>query len=165
VLDIGTGCGNIVISLAKNKPNWRFTALDINQKALKVAEKNTTVHQLKNIEFVCSNLFDNIRKGEKFNIVVANPPYISASEYSNISSTVKEQPQEALVTKNEGCFFYQEIFAKVRPFLRKKFLLILEIGYQQREKVIKLIIEYFPQAEVSIYRDYANYFRVIAVFS
>ena len=163
VLDIGTGCGNIVISLAKNKPNWNFTALDINQKALKMAKKNAAVYQLKNIEFIRSNLFDNIRKNEKFDIVVANPPYVSETEYSNLFPAAREQPSEALVAKNEGCFFYQQIFAQIRTFLRKRFLLILEIGYQQREKVIKLIIEYFPQVEVSIFPDYAARSRVIAI--
>jgi release factor glutamine methyltransferase len=102
--------------LAKNKPNWDFTAIDINQKALKTARTNAASYQLKNIKFVRSDLFSNIKE-EKFNIIVANPPYVSDSEYSNISSTAREQPKEALVAKNDGYFFYQEIFAKARTFL------------------------------------------------
>ncbi|CAG8613643.1 7649_t:CDS:2, partial [Ambispora leptoticha] len=127
VLEIGTGCGNLVISLAKNQPNWNFWAADINQKALKVAKNNSTIHQVKNIEFIYSDLFDRLKQGEKFNIIVSNPPYVSVEEYKKLSPAVKAQPVEALVAENEG--------------------------HQQAEKVIKLIIEYFPQAEVSIFPD------------
>ena len=51
VLDIGTGCGNIAVSLAKNKPNWNFVAIDINQEALEVAKVNTEIHQIKNVNY------------------------------------------------------------------------------------------------------------------
>jgi release factor glutamine methyltransferase len=103
--------------LAKNKPNWSFTAVDINQKALKTARMNAVFYQLRNIKFVQSDLFSNIRKEEKFNIIVANPPYLSDGEYGNISLMAREQPKEALVAKNDGYFFYREIFTKVRVFL------------------------------------------------
>jgi release factor glutamine methyltransferase len=150
--------------LAKNRPNWRFAAVDINQKALKVAEKNATIHQLKNIEFISSNLFADLDNKKKFDIIVANPPYVSNSEYLGLSPATKAQPREALIAPNDGYFFYQKIFQNVPNFLAKKFLLIVEIGYQQAEKVIKLIIEYFPQAEVSIYPDYEGRSRVIAIY-
>ena len=70
-----------------------------------------------------------------------------------------------MVTKNNGYFFYQEIFHQAHNFLTEKFLLVVEIGYQQEEKVIKLIIEYFPQAKVSIFFDYEGHSRVIAIYS
>ena len=73
------------------------------------------------------------------------------------------QPIEALVAKDDGYFFYQQIFQQARDFLAEKFLLVVEIGHQQAEKVIKLIIEYFPQAKVSIFSDYVGHSRVIAV--
>ncbi|CAJ0866226.1 13979_t:CDS:10 [Entrophospora sp. SA101] len=152
VLDIGTGCGNIVISLAKNKPNWNFITVDINAKARQVAKKNAVAYQLKNIELIESNLFNNV-KG-RFDLIVANPPYVSSNEYEDLSPAAKAQPREALIAPNDGYFFYQEIFRQAGNFLAKRFLLVVEIGYQQAEKVIKLIIEYLPQAQVSIYPDY-----------
>ena len=164
VLDLGTGCGNIAISLAKNRPFWSLIAVDINQKALAIAKNNAVNQQVKNIEFIWSDLFINIDKNQKFNIIVANPPYVSASEYENLFPATKEQPREALVAANEGYFFYQEIFRQARNYLAKKFLLVVEIGYQQEEKVIKLIIEHFPQAKVSIFADYEGHSRVIAIY-
>lgn len=163
VLDIGTGCGNIVISLAKYQPNWSLTAVDINEKTLGVAKNNAELCQVENIQFIQSDLFSNVEKNEKFDIIVSNPPYISNDEYEKLAPIVKEQPKEALVAANDGYFFYQEIFRSVGNFLAKKFLLIVEIGYQQEEKVVKLIIEYFPQAKVSIFSDYQDRSRVIAI--
>jgi release factor glutamine methyltransferase len=111
-----------------------------------------------------SDLFSNIDKNEKFDIIVSNPPYVSSAEYENLSPLTKQQPQKALVGKDDGYFFYQEIFRHARNFLAKKFLLVVEIGYQQKEKVIKLIIEYFPQAKVSIFFDYQSHSRVLAFY-
>jgi len=165
VLDLGTGCGNIAISLAKNRPFWSLAAVDINQKALEVAKNNAVNQQVKNIEFIWSDLFSNADKCLKFDIMVANPPYVGANEYENLSPATKEQPREALVAGNDGYFFYQEIFRQARNYLAKKFLLVVEIGYQQEEKVIKLIIEHFPQAKVSIFFDYEGHSRVIAIYS
>ena len=164
VLDIGTGCGNIVISLAKSRPGWNFTAVDSNEQALRVSQINAAEQKIKNIQFIHSNLFNNLDLKEKFNIIVANPPYVSANEYQNLSPRTKKQPQKALLAEDNGYFFYREIFQQARNFLVEKFLLVVEIGYQQRERVIKLIIEYFPQAEVSIFPDWAGYSRVAAVY-
>jgi release factor glutamine methyltransferase len=163
VLDIGTGCGNIVISLAKSNPNWKFTTVDINPRALAVAKKNSIIHQMKNIEFTHSDLFGNLSQSGKFDLIVSNPPYVSVEDYQNLSPVVKTQPIEALIAEDDGYFFYQQIFQQVRNFLSKKFLLVVEIGHQQAERVVKLIIEYFPQTKVSIFFDYAGHSRVITI--
>jgi release factor glutamine methyltransferase len=110
-----------------------------------------------------SDLFSNLDQQEKFNVIVANPPYVSNREYKNLPPEVKEQPKEALLAANEGYFFYQKIFQQARNFLAEKFLLMVEIGHQQAEKVIKLIIEYFPHVEVSIFPDYEGRSRVIMI--
>ena len=164
VLDIGTGCGNLVISLAKHKPNWNFVAIDINEKSLKIAKINASLHQIKNIKFFHSNLFSNIKVEEKFNIIISNPPYVSDAEYKNISSAAKSQPKEALVAEEKGYFFYRKIFQQVHPFLAKKFLLMVEIGHQQEEKVVKLVIKYFLQIKVSIFPDYEGHSRAIGIY-
>jgi release factor glutamine methyltransferase len=165
VLDIGTGCGNIVISLAKSRPDWKFTTVDISPQALTVAKKNSETHQVKNIGFIRSNLFSQLSQDNKFDLIVSNPPYVSTKEYQNLSPTVKAQPIEALIAEDEGYFFYQKIFQQARNFLAEKFLLVVEIGHQQAEKVIKLIIEHFSQVKVSIFFDYAGHSRVIAIKS
>ncbi|CAI2188164.1 15695_t:CDS:2 [Funneliformis geosporum] len=69
-------------------------------------------------------------KNQKFDIIISNPPYVSDTEYENISESVRKQPKEAV------------------------FLLIVEIGHRQKEKVIKLVIKYFAQMNVSIFPDW-----------
>lgn len=165
VLDIGTGCGNIVISLGKSKPNWHFTAVDINKKALKLAKINARKNQIKSIKFIHSDLFNNLATRKKFNIIVANPPYVSKEEYENMTFVAKRQPLEALLAEENGYFFYQKIFAIVSSFLTKKFLLLVEIGYQQEQKIIKLLTNCFPQkSKVSIFLDYEGHSRVAVVY-
>ncbi|KLL04242.1 MAG: N5-glutamine S-adenosyl-L-methionine-dependent methyltransferase [Mycoplasmataceae bacterium RV_VA103A] len=164
-LDIGTGCGNIVISLAKNRPADDFLAVDINEQALKVAKINAARQEAKNIRFIKSDLFSNIDKKEKFNIIMANPPYVGESEYQNLVPAVKEQPRKALIAANEGYFFYQKIFRQARHFLAKKFLLMVEIGPRQAENVIKLIIEHLARVQISIFPDYSGHPRVIMIIS
>jgi len=165
VLEIGTGCGNIVIPLAKSKPNWSFTTVEINSQALAVAKKNSIIHQTKNIKFVHSNLFNNLSQSKKFDIIVSNPPYISSEEYQGLPSVVKAQPIEALIAENDGYFFYQKIFQQAREFLAKRFLLVVEVGYQQAKKVVKLIMKYFPQSHSQVFFDYNGQTRVIVIFS
>ncbi|CAI2185541.1 4279_t:CDS:2, partial [Funneliformis geosporum] len=137
--------------------------IDSSKNALKVAKINAAAYQIKNIKFFSSNLFANIPKEEKFNIIVSNPPYISATEYKDLAVSVKKQPRKALVAKNNGYYFYQEIFRQVGFFSTKKFLLVVEIGHQQVETIIKLVINYFPRGKVSVFPDYSGNIRVIAL--
>ena len=139
-------------------------AIDINKKALEIAKKNATNQQIKNIEFIESDLFSNININEKFDIIVSNPPYISKKEFETLSLFTKKQPKQALIAQNNGYFFYQEISQQVRTFLAKKFLIMMEIGYQQKKEVIKLLIDYFPNAKVSIFPDYKSYSRAVMIY-
>jgi HemK-like putative methylase len=110
-LDIGTGCGNLAICLAKISPQWQITAIDISKKALKVAQKNVQLHQAKNVKIKKSNLFHELVKNkktvnqqqtERYNIIITNPPYISEREYKKLPFSTKQQPKKALVAKNDG---------------------------------------------------------------
>jgi len=164
VLDLGTGCGNVVLALAKQKPSWNFTAIDKSKKALVVARINAKIGQITNVRFLASDLFAKLTNEEKFNIVVTNPPYVSITEYQDLTSSVKEQPRTALVAKNNGYYFYQKIFRQVGSFLTKKFLLVIEIGYHQAPEIIKLVINYFPHGQFSIYPDYQGQRRVVVIW-
>jgi release factor glutamine methyltransferase len=99
-LDIGTGCGNLALCLAKINPHWKITATDISQKALKIVKKNAIVHQVKNLKIVRSNLFNNLN--DKYNIIITNPPYLSEKGYNKLPFFTKQQPKKALVAKNNG---------------------------------------------------------------
>lgn len=100
-MDIGTGCGNLAIGLAKFNPHGKVTAIDISQNALKIVKKNAFLHQVKNLKIICSNLFNKL-KGKKYNIIITNPPYVSQAEYKVLPFATKQQPLKALVAKNNG---------------------------------------------------------------
>ncbi|RHZ36262.1 peptide chain release factor N(5)-glutamine methyltransferase [endosymbiont GvMRE of Glomus versiforme] len=173
ILDIGTGCGNLAICLAKISPQWQITAIDISKKALKVAQKNVQLHQAKNVKIKKSNLFHELVKNkktvnqqqtERYNIIITNPPYISEREYKKLHFSTKQQPKKALVAKNDGYWFYEKIIQQVQQHLTKKFLLIMEVGHQQKEKVLKILIRKLPQAKVKVFLDLAGKERVIAAY-
>ncbi|CAG8536771.1 6532_t:CDS:2 [Gigaspora margarita] len=156
VLDIGTGCGNIAISLAKIKPEWQVVATDINDKALRLAQKNSSLHQVKNVNFCRSDLFSNLDPHQKFDIIVSNPPYVSSAEYQQLSGRTKKQPREALLAPEDGYFFYRKICQQAARFLAPQFLLIMEIGSQQQDRILALAKNYFPAAQVEVFPDYAD---------
>ncbi|RHZ37783.1 peptide chain release factor N(5)-glutamine methyltransferase [endosymbiont GvMRE of Glomus versiforme] len=166
MLDIGTGCGNLAICLAKINPQWQITAIDISERALEVAQKNVRLHQAKNVKIKKSNLFSKliVNQQRKYNIIITNPPYISEKEHHQLPFSTKKQPKKALVAKNDGYWFYEKIIQQVQQHLTKKFLLIMEIGYQQKEKVLKILIRNFPQAKVEVFLDLAGKERVIAAY-
>jgi len=164
ILDIGTGCGNIAISLANCRPGWNFTATDISENALKIAKKNAFLQQTKNIEFCQSNLFANLEK-RKFNIIVANPPYVSEKEYYLLTESAKQQPLKALVAMENGYWFYQQIIQQVPVFLTTKFLLVLEIGYQQAKRIIKIILRCLGKVKIKTFNDYGGQPRLIVVYN
>lgn len=165
VLELGTGCGNISISLANKKKNWKFIATDIDNKSLNIAKKNSLIYNLKNIDFLNSNLFNNIiLDNEKIDILISNPPYINEKDYENLNISTKFQPKKALLSKNKGYYFFEEIISKSSLFFSEKFLLIMEIGNNQDKKVIKLLSRYFPEAKVSFFRNYNNKIRIVYAF-
>jgi release factor glutamine methyltransferase len=149
--------------LAKNKPNWDFVAVDINNQACQVAQANAALHEVKNIRFMVSDLFSGL-KDKKFNIIVSNPPYVSLSEYRNLSPAVKKQPFQSLVATQDGYFFYRQIFQQASTFLFCSFLLVVEIGYQQKEKILKLIMRSFPLAQVRVFSDRNSHSRVMVIY-
>ncbi|KLL02687.1 MAG: release factor glutamine methyltransferase [Mycoplasmataceae bacterium RV_VA103A] len=162
ILDIGTGCGNLAVCLAKIFPSSKTTATDISQKALQITKKNAILHHTTNLKIIQSNLFKNLKS--KYNIIITNPPYISQKEYEKLPFSTKQQPKEALIAKNNGYWFYEKIIQQASSYLTKKFLLVMEIGYRQKAKILKMIIRNFPQAKVEIFSDLANNQRVIAVY-
>lgn len=137
ILDLCTGSGAIAISLKKFVPNADITAVDISEKALEIAQKNAEKLEAK-INFVKSNLFDKL-DNKKFDIIVSNPPYIRKDEIKKLSEEVQKEPKIALDGGEDGLDFYRIIVEQAINYLKTGSFLCFEIGYNQKNDVIKII--------------------------
>ncbi len=162
ILDIGTGCGNITVSLAKNIENCYVKGIDISKKALKIAKENSILNKTEDkTDFFYSNLFFNIN--EKFEIIVSNPPYVSKKDYYKLGKEVREEPKRALYGGENGIEIIRRIVKGSKYYLKKKGFLILEIGYGQSEKLKKIIPDGLKL--ISIDKDFSKIDRIAVISS
>ena len=137
ILDLCTGSGAIAISLKKFVPNADITAVDISEKALEIAQRNAKKLETK-INFLKSDLFDRL-DNKKFDIIVSNPPYIRKDEIKKLSEEVQKEPKIALDGGEDGLDFYRIITEQAINYLKTGSFLCFEIGYNQKNDVIKII--------------------------
>jgi len=161
ILDIGTGSGAIALALAHELPEAKITATDVSVAALKIAKKNARHLKLeKQIEFLKGDLFAPV-KG-LFDIIVSNPPYISAAEYKELPQGVKDfEPRLALWAGQTGVEFYEKLIYQSKNHLKKDGWLLMEIGAPQAEKIRVTMQECAFFENIDVRRDYAGHDRVI----
>ncbi len=134
VLDIGTGSGCIACTLA---PYAKVTAVDISDRALKIARENAKNLGVE-VDFRQSDIFSALEEGEKFDIIISNPPYIPPSV--EVQREVQFDPTGALFTKDEkGLEFYGKITTGAPKFLNKGGYLLFELGIGQSEDVAQIM--------------------------
>ena len=161
ILDLCTGSGCIAISIAKFIKNSKIVATDISEKALQVAKKNAVLNNVESkIEFICSNLFENIEK-QQFDYILSNPPYIETSDINNLSEDVKKEPYIALNGGEDGLKFYKEILQNAYKYLLTNGYLIIEIGYSQAEKTINICAQNLNLETKTPIKDLAGNDRVL----
>ena len=151
ILDLCTGSGIIAITLKKELDQFFIdvVASDISEEAIKVAEENAQFHDA-TIKFIQSDIFDNI--DDKFDIIVSNPPYIDRKDEVTMQDNVlKYDPHLALFAEEEGMYFYRYIIEKASSYLNDNGVIFFEIGYDQKDKIIKLADMNNYHAEV--YKD------------
>jgi len=167
IADIGTGSGNIIITLAlKFKAcglKFKAYATDISSKALEVAQMNAKIHQVDNkITFLKGDLVSPLP--EKIDYLLANLPYVAKNEMSHLPKEVKDfEPKIAFDGGRDGLFLYHQLLKKVDDYLNPSASLFLEIADQQKEKITRLIKKYLPLAQIKIIKDYAGHNRLIII--
>ncbi|MBG9454735.1 SAM-dependent methyltransferase [Lysinibacillus sphaericus] len=150
--DIGTGSGAIALSMKLECPELTVVATDLSEAALFTAQKNAQ-RLSADIDFRLGDLTKPL-SGEKFDIVLSNPPYIAFDEAKEMSNTVLEhEPHSALFAEEDGLILYRKLAEQLPPLMNKPALIGLEIGYTQGEQVAQFFKNSFPQATVSIEKD------------
>lgn len=160
--DIGTGSGNIAISLAWHAPNLDMVAVDISEPALAVADQNIQKYGLSDrIQLKKSNLLGSVPISE-VHFLCANLPYIPSEEVLNLQ-VAQHEPIIALDGGLDGLDYYRALLKQVAPFLTQPFCILLEIEYRQSE-VIRLVIQkVIPRAKIRIVPDLAGLPRIVKI--
>jgi release factor glutamine methyltransferase len=138
VLDLGTGSGGIALSIAHARPNAEVVAVDASKAALEVAQFNTQHLNLGNVRLLHSNWFGALQ-GERFDIIVSNPPYIAPDDAHLIQGDVRFEPPSALVSGAHGLDDIRRICAQAKSHLKSKGWLLFEHGYDQATQVRTLL--------------------------
>lgn len=162
VLDIGTGSGAIALVLGKTFKGIEVLGVDVSKEALEVARENLNRLEASNVSFKRSDLFENIGRGEKFSIIVSNPPYIRKDVVRNLQKDVKDfEPGLALDGGEDGLDFYRRIINRSKSYLEKEGMLLFEIGYDQGSEV-KALMEEEGYKNVQIAKDLQGLDRIVS---
>jgi release factor glutamine methyltransferase len=163
VLDIGTGSGNIAVSLAKYLNSPKMIAIDMSSKALEVAKENSLYNGVEQfIEFIQHDI--NLLPFPlqmKFDIIVSNPPYVSQNDYQLLQPELKVyEPRKALTDDANGLSYYRVIGSLSGTLLNPGGKLYFELGKNQY-KSVKEILEENELSNIKIINDYQNIERII----
>lgn len=142
ILELGIGSGCLSIVLLKYFANAVAMGIDISEKAIKVAQKNSVTHQMQQrFQILQSDLFSNV-VDKKFDLIISNPPYIEAQEIENLADEVRLfEPRLALDGGVDGLDFYHKIAQKSGNFLKSTGLVAVEVGHDQAQKVIEIFAQ------------------------
>ena len=139
ILDIGTGSGCILLSIINERKNFFGTGIDISKKAINVARFNAKMHQLSNRTKFYNSDVDNFNIG-KYDLIVSNPPYVEVLNLKYLENDVVNfEPKLALNGGIDGFSKIRKVIDKAAVLIKKTGKLILEIGFNQRNKVQEML--------------------------
>ena len=160
IIDLGCGSGVIGLTLEKKLSTNSVNLVDISERALAVAKKNSqNLNSKANLIF--SDMFQNIVK--KYDIIISNPPYIKTTE--EIEDIVKNnEPHLALYGGPDGLDCYRKILKDIANHMKTKCLICFEIGMTQGKSIVKLVNETLPNAKTEIKKDLSGKDRLLFIF-
>lgn len=159
ILELCTGSGAVAITLSLEIEGAAVTANDISAEALAVAKRNAKLHQA-SLDFIAGDLFFGLNK--KFDVIVANPPYIATGELENLPQSVRlYEPKLALDGGQDGLHFYKRIITEAYRYLKDLGAIFLEIGESQAKEVASLAQKVGVYSPPMVAKDLAGKNRAI----
>jgi release factor glutamine methyltransferase len=163
ILDVGTGSGNLAVAIAKHQPRARMTAVDISPDALAVAQRNAARHGVADrVQFLVSELFAALAPGERFDLIVSNPPYIPSEDVKGLAPGVRDyEPHLALDGGPDGYAIFARLVAEAPQYLEKAGYLVLEIGSPQEGPARERITAHAGYELAATVHDHSRHPRVL----
>jgi len=167
IIDIGTGSGCIIISLAKileNKDGFTFTGIDIDSEALKIAKKNAMLHKInKKVSFLKGNLLKGI-KLEDGTLIIANLPYIPESIYKKLDrSVVNFEPKGALLGGKNGLKYYKRLISQIKKACEKDTSLDIALLIEIEPSTLENLRKVLGNRKTKAIKDYRGLDRFVLV--
>jgi len=160
IVDLGTGSAAIAVALALARPTWQFIATDYSPGALRIAERNIRRYHIQTIELRQGDWCQALLVGEKFDIILSNPPYLTLDDpHFQTECALAYEPKNALISGEKGLNDLEIIILQAREHLHQGGILFLEHGYQQAAFVEEFFLKYGYQ-EIKNYKDLAGHQRV-----
>jgi release factor glutamine methyltransferase len=161
-LDFGTGSGCIAIALASKCPNTRVVAVDISAEALETARLNARENGVADrVVFRLGSAFTALNPGEKFDLLISNPPYIPSAEIATLAPEVRDHdPRLALDGGADGLDFYRRLAQEAAQFLQPHGKLMVEFGAGQADAVTAMLVGQHWKVE-SVQSDYSQQLRLL----
>lgn len=163
VLDLCTGSGALAVAIKHYCPAANVTGADISPDALNVARKNAIDHRAE-VRFAEGDGFEPV-KGERFDLIVCNPPYLTAQDMNELQVEVQREPELALFGGADGMTFYRRFSRETPKFLAPGGRIMFEVGEGQAEDVLSLLKDNFPGCENGIIKDLCGIDRVVWIRS
>ncbi|MCF8110943.1 MAG: peptide chain release factor N(5)-glutamine methyltransferase [Desulfobacteraceae bacterium] len=163
IIDLGTGSGAIVVSLAVERPGNVYFAVDKSWTALQVAKKNAGLNgAAERICFFAGDWLDAVNPAAPgFDIIVSNPPYVASDDIAGLQPEISRyEPRMAIDGRKDGLEAIRLIVCKASEYLVQEGFLLLEIGYDQKSAVEDLCRRQEVFGSIEFIKDYAGHYRV-----
>lgn len=163
IVDVGTGSGCIVVSLAVKLPEARLIGTDISSNALALATENARRHKVNSrIQFLRGDLLTPVPVRAEG--IVANLPYVTTAEWERSPRNIRDhEPRAALDGGPDGLTYFRRLLSQAPQRVKPDGWLLLEIGATQGQAVAALARQTFPLAAVNLHRDYAGLTRIVEI--